>query len=157
MTMLNDYNPEFMNLALKTASKVDLDIPVCAIIVQDKKIISIETNKKEKENIAVYHAEILSIIEANKKLKNWRLNNCDMYVTLEPCPMCAWAIISSRIKNLYFASYDYKYGAFSGAFNINSFSDYKINVKGGLMEDEGNNLIKNYFKNMRQQNEKILR
>lgn len=143
------YKPEIMQLALNNAKKVIDDIPVCAVVVLGDEIISLEINKRERDNLITSHAEILALISANKKFKNWRLNNCDIYVTLEPCPMCAWAIINARIANLYFASFDTKYGAFGGAFNICKYSDYKINFKGGLMEKEGDELLKNYFDKMR--------
>ena len=143
------YKPEIMKLALNNALKVAEDIPVCALVVLGDDIISLQVNRKERDNQVTSHAEILALSEANKKLNSWRLNNCDMYVTLEPCPMCAWAIINTRISNLYFASYDLKYGAFGGAFNINQYSDFKVNVSGGLMEKEGDELLKKYFSNMR--------
>ena len=155
--MFNKYNPKFMELAFENATKIVDDIPVCAIITKNNEIISLETNKKEKDNITISHAEILSIISANKKLNNWRLDDCDMYVTLEPCLMCAWAIINARIKNLYFSIYDTKYGAFGGAFNINQYSDFKTNVFGGFMEDKGKILLENYFKKIRQKNETTIR
>lgn len=147
--MYNEYNSKYMDLAFENASKVVSDIPVGAVIVRNNEILSAEVNKKEKDNLVVSHAEILALISANKKLNNWRLDNCSMYVTLEPCPMCAWAIINARIKNLYFSSYDFKYGAFGGAFDISKFSDYKINAKGGFMEDRGNKLLNDYFNLLR--------
>lgn len=147
--MYDEYNSKYMDLAFENASKVVSDIPVGAVIVRNNEILSVEVNKKEKDNLVVSHAEILALISANKKLNNWRLDNCSMYVTLEPCPMCAWAIINARIKNLYFSSYDLKYGAFGGAFDINKFSDYKINAKGGFMEDRGNKLLNDYFNLLR--------
>ena len=126
-----------------------VDIPVCAMIVKNDEIISIAINRREEDNSTIAHAEMLAIQEANKKLNNWRLDECDMYVTLEPCPMCGWAIINSRIKNLYFGSYDIKYGAFGSAINLVQLADSKINVKGGIREDECNRIIDNYFRNLR--------
>ena len=114
MTMLN----KFMELAINEALKIKKDIPICAIIVKNNEIISISTNKREENNQTIAHAEILAINEANKKLNSWRLEDCDIYVTLEPCPMCAWAIMNARIKNVYFGSWDLKYGAFGGAINL---------------------------------------
>lgn len=146
---------EFMSIALAEAKKVKVDIPIAALIVKDGEIIALETNKREKEKRLVAHAEILAIESANKKLGSWRLDNCDMYVTLEPCPMCAWAIINSRIENLYFGSYDLKYGAFRGAIDLSKLANSKINAKGGILEDECDNLIKKYFENLR--NEKEIR
>ena len=145
MIMLN----KFMNLALNEAKKVEKDIPIAALIVKDGEIISLATNKREEENKVTSHAEILALEIANKKLNSWRLEDCDMYVTLEPCPMCAWAILNARIKNLYFGSYDLKYGAFGGAIDLSKLANSKINVKGGILEAECNNLIKNYFEKLR--------
>lgn len=140
---------KFMNLALQEAKKVQKDIPIAALIVKNGQIISSSTNKREENNSTIAHAEILAINEANKKLNSWRLDDCDMYVTLEPCPMCAWAIINARIKNLYFGSYDLKYGAFGSAINLSELANSKINFKGGILEDECNQLIKNYFEKLR--------
>ena len=149
MIMLN----KFMQIAINKAKEVQKDIPVCALIVKDDNIISCATNKREEENQTTAHAEILAINEANKKLNCWRLDDCDIYITLEPCPMCAWAIINSRIKNVYFGSYDIKYGAFGSAINLANLANSKINIKGGILEKECNELLENYFKRMR--NEKL--
>ena len=94
---------EYMELAYNEALTAfnENEVPVGAIIVKNDEIIAVGHNLKEKSNCCVYHAEILAIIEASELLKNWRLDNCDMYVTLEPCPMCASAIKQARIKNLY--------------------------------------------------------
>lgn len=145
MTMLN----KFMEEAIAKAREVKKDIPVCAVIVKDNKIISIKTNKKEEDSLVTSHAEILALNEANKKLGRWRLDDCDIYVTLEPCPMCMWAILSARIKNLYFGSYDYKYGAAGSAINLAKPADSKINIKGGIKELECNKLLKDYFRELR--------
>lgn len=140
---------KFMNLALSEAKKVQKDIPIAALIIKNGQVISSAINKREENNSTIAHAEILAINEANKKLNSWRLDDCDMYVTLEPCPMCAWAIINARIKNLYFGSYDLKYGAFGSAINLSELANSKINVKGGILEDECNQLIKKYFEKLR--------
>ena len=138
-----------MNLIIEEAKKEEIDIPVCALVAQNGKILSVQTNKKEKNNDVTAHAEILAIKEASKVLNNWRLGDCDMYVTLEPCPMCAWAIISSRIKNLYFGSYDYKYGGFSSGLNLQKIIDSDINIEGGKKEETCDNILKEYFKKLR--------
>ena len=110
-------------------------------------------DKKEKNNCCVHHAEILSIIDASKKLNNWRLEECDMYVTLEPCPMCSGAIIQSRIKNLYFGAYDLKGGACGSVLNLFEHPfNHKVNVTGGVMEMECSRIIKDFFKELRQKN-----
>ena len=96
---------KYMDIAFFEANKAfnKGEVPVGAVIVKDEKIIAKAYNKKEKTCCAINHAEILAIKKATKKLKNWRLDGCDMYVTLEPCPMCASAIKQSRIKNVYSA------------------------------------------------------
>ena len=144
-----------MLLAISEAKKAEKDIPVCAIIEKNDEIIAIATNKREENNQTIAHAEILAICAANKKLDSWRLDDCNMYVTLEPCPMCAWAIINSRIKNLYFGAYDTKYGAFLSALNLKQVANSKINVIGGIKEKECNELLEEYFAKLR--NEKQIR
>ena len=96
-------NFEYMDLAFKEAEKAYKcgEVPIGAIIVKNGKVLAKAHNRKEKTNCALHHAEILAIKKASKKLKNWRLNDCDIYVTLEPCPMCASAIKQARIKNVY--------------------------------------------------------
>jgi len=142
-------NKKIMELALKEAQKNKIDIPVCAIIVKNNEIISIQTNKREEQKQITAHAEILAINEANKKLNTLRLNDCDIYVTLEPCPMCAWAIINSKIKNVYFSASDINYGAFGGAINLAKLANAKINIYSGILEEEGKKLLKDYFKELR--------
>ena len=145
MIMLN----KFMSKAISEALKVEKDIPIAAVIVKGDEIIASATNKREENNQTIAHAEILAINEANKKLDSWRLDDCDIYITLEPCPMCAWAIINARFKNVYFGSYDTKYGAFGSAINLAKLANSKINIKGGILETDCNNLLKNYFEKLR--------
>ncbi|MBR2069728.1 MAG: nucleoside deaminase [Candidatus Gastranaerophilales bacterium] len=142
--MLNKY----FDILINEAKNVKTDIPICAMIVKDDEIISLKSNAREKNNSTIAHAEILAIKEANEKLSSWRLDDCDMYVTLEPCPMCGWAIINARIKNIYFGSYDTKYGAFS-VLNLKNVSNSKINIYGGIKEIECNKLLDDYFKGLR--------
>lgn len=142
-------NKKIMKLALEYAKKTTLDIPVCAIVTKNDEIISIKTNEREKNKLITSHAEILALNDANKKLESLRLDDCDIYVTLEPCPMCAWAIINSKIKNVYFASFDINYGAFGGAINLAQLANSKINIYGGIMEEESSAILKNYFKELR--------
>ena len=94
------------------------EVPVAAIIVKDNKIISKAYNKVNKRNNILNHAEILAIKKASKKINNWRLNNCDIYVTLEPCSMCAGAIINSRIRKVYIGTMDEKTGACGSVLNL---------------------------------------
>lgn len=141
--------PEFMQRTIELAKKSGNDIPVGAIIVKDGKIIAEACNEREKNHDVSAHAEIIAIRKAGEKLNNWRLNNCEMYVTLEPCPMCAGAILQSRISKLYFGAYDAINGAFGSKFDIRKFLDSSITVEGGFMEDENTKLLKDYFKELR--------
>jgi len=138
-----------MELALLEAANSGIDIPVGAVIVKDGKIIAKACNHKEKILDVTSHAEINAIREAEKQLGNWRLDDCEMYVTLEPCPMCAWAIIQSRIKTVYFGSYDTNYGALGSKIDLRKISNSPLKVYGGIKEEECNNLLKNYFTNIR--------
>lgn len=141
-----------MKIALKLASTSGEDIPVGAVVVKDGEIISIACNKKEKTNDVTAHAEIVAIKEAEKFLNNWRLDGCEMYVTLEPCPMCAWAILQSRFKAVYFGSYDNFYGAFGSKLNLNKILNSKIIIKGGILEEECDKMLNNFFKRVRNDN-----
>lgn len=139
---------EFMDYAIEQAKKSGVDIPVGAVIVKNGEIIASACNTREIDNDITSHAEILAIRQAEKVLDNWRLDGCDLYVTLEPCPMCGWAILQSRIRNIYFGSYDNKYGAFSKV-DLLSVSVHKSNVYGGIKEDDCNKLLEDYFKSLR--------
>lgn len=141
---------DFMDLAITEALKSDGEIPVGAVIVKNGEVISSAFNTREKDKDITSHAEILAIRQAEKVLNNWRLEGCDMYVTLEPCPMCGWAIIQSRIKNVYFGSYDLNYGSFSSKIDLRNLSEgAKLSVYGGIKEIECDNLINNFFKDLR--------
>ena len=144
---------KFMKEALKEAKKAyeKLEIPVGCVIVKDNKIIARAHNLKETKFDTTKHAEIIAIQKASKKLKSWRLNECEMYVTLEPCSMCAGAIINSRIKKLYYGAKDEKTGAVGSVFNL--LKDYKFNhdveIESGILENECRNILKEFFKNLR--------
>jgi len=140
---------KFMKQALKEAEKAyeKLEIPVGAVIVKDDKIIARAHNLKETKQSATAHAEILAIQKANKKLNNWRLIDCDMYVTLEPCPMCMGAIISSRIKNIYIGTLDPKK---EEPINIVEYKEkYGVNIEVGIMQEKSEYILKDFFKNLR--------
>ena len=139
---------EFMDIAKEEAQKTDKDIPVGAVIVKNEEIIAKGHNTKENDNDITSHAEIIALRQASKLSGNWRLDDCDLYVTLEPCPMCGWAILQSRIKNLYFGSYDNQYGAFSKC-ELNKISDFKTKIYGGISEEECNNILKDFFQKIR--------
>ena len=125
------------------------EIPVAAIIVKDGEVISAACNRKEKENDVTSHAEILALREASEKLGRWRMEDCEMYVTLEPCPMCAWAILQARLKAVYFGSFDTKYGAFGSVIDLRKYSDSKLRVYGGIMEKECDEILRNFFARLR--------
>lgn len=138
-----------MKRAIEYAKKAEGEIPVGAVIVQNGVIVASAFNQKEAQNDVTAHAEILAIREAEQKLGRWRLDDCEMYVTLEPCPMCAWAIINSRIKALYFGSYDLNYGALGSKLDLRKIANSKLKVFGGIMEDECDNILKEYFEKLR--------
>lgn len=144
---------KFMKQALKEAKKAyeKLEVPVGAIIVKDGKIIARAHNLKETKTDTTKHAEILAIQKASKKLESWRLLDCEMYITLEPCSMCAGAIINSRIKKIYIGALDEKTGAAGSVLNL--FEDYKFNhkveVEKGVMQKECENILKDFFKMLR--------
>jgi len=138
-----------MQKAIEEAKKAKKDIPVGAVIVRDNKILASAHNEKELNNDVTSHAEIVAIRKAEQILENWRLEDCEMYVTLEPCPMCAWAIIQSRIKNLYFGSFDKNYGAFSSKLDLREISTSNLKIYGGIMEDECDKILEEFFQKIR--------
>ena len=143
----------YMKQALKEAEKAykKLEVPVGAIIVKNGKIIARAHNQKEEKKDTTKHAEILAIQKASKKLQAWRLIDCEMYVTLEPCSMCAGAIINSRIKKIYIGTLDEKTGAAGSMLNL--FDDYtfnhKVEVEKGLLKENCENILKEFFKELR--------
>lgn len=153
---INAHTIYYMKLALKEAKKAAKikEIPVGAVIVNPvtKEVIAKAYNKVITKNNPSYHAEILVITKASKYIKNYRLNNLELYVTLEPCAMCAGAIIHSRISKLYFGAFDTKGG--SVVNNASLFKDdYNYNHKplyaGGILENECSSMLTNFFKELR--------
>jgi len=131
------------------------EIPIGAVIVRNDKIISKASNKREKSQIATHHAEVLAIQKACKKLKSWRLDDCDIYVTLEPCPMCAGAILNARIKNVYFAVKDETSGGISRFNLMNNTLNHTTNSHHLTeFEQENKSLIQNFFKDKRKNTRK---
>ncbi len=141
-------NNNFMQLAIEQAKQVRNDVPVGAVVVKNGEVISCGFNTKENDNDITSHAEITALKKASQILGNWRFDGCDIYVTLEPCPMCAWAILQSRIKNIYFGSYDNNYGGFSVA-HLEKLSESKPNIYGGICERECDALLKVFFDELR--------
>ncbi|MGN1297292.1 MAG: tRNA adenosine(34) deaminase TadA [Clostridia bacterium] len=150
---MDNMNERFMKEALKEAKKAydKLEVPVGAVIVKDGKIIARAHNLKETKFDTTKHAEILAIQKASRKLESWRLLDCEMYVTLEPCSMCAGAILNSRIKKIYIGTLDEKTGAAGSVFNL--FEDYKFNhdveVEKGIMKEQCESMLKDFFKKLR--------
>jgi len=143
---------EYMKEALKLAeiSENEGEVPVGAVVVCDGKIVGTGRNRREKEKNALCHAEIEAINNACKNLGGWRLFKCDLYVTLEPCPMCAGAIINSRIKNVYFGASDYKNGACGSIINLFQLDfNHKPNYEKGILEVECSEILTRFFKNLR--------
>ena len=126
------------------------------MIVRDGKIIARAHNLRESQQIATKHAELIAIERACKKLKTWRLEDCDLYVTLEPCPMCAGAIILSRIRSVTFGAYDPKggcAGSCADLFHVKGFNHYP-EVHGGILEEECAQLLKDFFRQKRKEKKK---
>ena len=147
---MENQNEYFMKEAIKEAKKAykKLEVPVGAVIVKDGQIIARAHNQKETKYDTTKHAEILAIQKASKKLKSWRLIECEMYVTLEPCLMCAGAIINSRIRKVYIGTKDPKGGAFGSNIDVTKIK--KLNhypkIEIGIMEKEASSILKEFFK-----------
>lgn len=140
---------KFMQEAIKEALSASIDVPIGAVIVKDGEIIAKAFNIKEKNNNPTLHAEIVAISEASQKLNRWRLDDCEMYVTLEPCPMCAAAILYARIKKVHFGAYDSLYGAFGSSIDMRNILNLKTEVIGGILEEETSLILKDFFREKR--------
>lgn len=152
--MIDNNDSLFMNMALSYAKKAAEkgEVPVGAVIVQHGcELVSVGYNLREEGKNALYHAEIMAIDSACKKLGGWRLPDCTMYVTLEPCPMCAGAVINSRIDRVVFGAYDNRGGAMGSVFDINSFGlNHRCEVVGGFMQEDAAQLLRDFFKKKRE-------
>ena len=144
---MKDMKSEYMERALYYAKSAfeNGEIPVGAVIVKDDRIIAAGENHREGKNNALSHAEIEAIRAANKTLGDWRLDGCSIYVTLEPCLMCAGAIAAARISEAVFGAYDNERGFVSSRADINSLAGGKITVFGGIKEDDCKSLIDEFF------------
>ena len=147
------YERKFMLRALRCAQKayeID-DVPVGCVIVHKGKVISSGYNRRENDKNALKHAEITAINRACRKLGGWRLIDCDMYVTLEPCTMCGGAIMNSRIKNVYVGLRDPKSGAFGSVCDLSAMGlNHKVNVEFGYEEERCYELLHGYFQKLRE-------
>ncbi|MBR0439973.1 MAG: tRNA adenosine(34) deaminase TadA [Bacilli bacterium] len=150
---------KFMKEAIKEAKKALLidEVPIGCVIVKDNKIIARGHNVRESKNSPIGHAEIEAINKASKKLKSWRLEGCDIYITLEPCIMCSGAIIQSRIENIYFGASDPKGGALISSINVLDAKNinHRPKVHEGILKEECSSLISDYFKNKREEKKKL--
>ena len=145
-------NKKYMQIALEKAKEAYEigEIPVGAVIVKDDKIIGTGMNTREKDRNALGHAEINAINEACKNTGSWRLDGATIYVTMEPCRMCAGAIINARIKTVVFGCYDLKMGAFDSVCNLaNEKFDFTPEIYGGIMEKECGAIVKKFFEELR--------
>lgn len=148
----------FMFAALQEAEKAfeDGEVPVGAVIVKDDRIISRGYNQVERLKDPTAHAEMIAITSACNRLNNWRLDDCSVYVTLEPCIMCTGALLAARISELYFAAFDPKFGACGSLYNIpqENKTNHTIRVFSGIYTTESQNLLGEFFKNKRQNHTK---
>ena len=144
---------KYMKLALKEAKKAELidEVPIGCVIVQNDKVIARGFNRRENRKMVISHAEIEAINKANKKKDAWRLEDCEIYVTVEPCIMCAGAIIQARFKRVIYGAKDFKGGAFGSSIDVLTAIDinHHPEVVGGVLEEECSTLIKEYFKRKR--------
>lgn len=147
-----------MFAALQEAEKAfeDGEVPVGAVIVKDDRVISRGYNQVERLKDPTAHAEMIAITSACNRLNNWRLDNCSVYVTLEPCIMCTGALLAARISELYFAAFDPKFGACGSLYNIpqENKTNHTIRVFSGIYTTESQNLLGEFFKNKRQNHTK---
>ncbi|WP_143555726.1 tRNA adenosine(34) deaminase TadA [Selenihalanaerobacter shriftii] len=143
----------YMELALAEA-KIAYDkdeVPIGAVMVRDDEVIARSHNLKEELNDPTAHAEMLAIRQATEKLGGWRLTDCTLYVTIEPCPMCAGALVQSRVDQLIYGAKDPKAGAAGSIINIVDSPDFnhQLKIKLGILEDKCSNIMKSFFRNLR--------
>ena len=147
-----------MKLAFCEAEKAyeQDEVPIGAVVIQNEIIIGRGFNQCESLNDPTAHAEIIAITSAANTLKNWRLENCSLFVTKEPCPMCAGALINSRISKIIFGMYDEKEGCCGSLYQLcrDPRLSHQLSVKGGVLESPCTLIIQEFFKNKREQNRK---
>lgn len=151
------YAEKFMKAALKEAEKAERkeEVPIGCVIVKDGKIFARAHNLRQTKRLATAHAEILAIEKACRKIKDWRLDGYEIFITLEPCAMCAGAIANARISKVYFGAFEKKGGGAVSKFNILSESglNHVTEWEGGVLEEECSALIKNFFSSRRKKSE----
>ena len=149
---MNENAEKYMREAIKQAKLAARkgEVPVGAVIVRDGEIIARAYNTRETGKHALCHAEIKAIHRACRKLGGWRLPGCELYVTLEPCPMCAGAIVNARIVSVYYGAYDKKAGAFGTLFDMNGFGlNHKPEIHPGILEEDFAGLLSSFFADLR--------
>ncbi len=154
---MNDVRIKFMRAALKEAQKAEQkdEVPVGAVVVCDGKIVARAHNLRNTTCDGTAHAEVLAIKKAGKKLGRWNLSGCELYVTLEPCAMCAGAMVNSRIKKVYFGAFDRRYGCCGSIMDItDSELNHRVEAEGGVLEAECAGIISAFFKNLREKAKK---
>ena len=139
-----------MNNAIEQARLCKIDVPVGCVIKKDGTIIASAYNMREEKQDITAHAEILAIKQAQKRLSTSRLKGCELYVTLEPCPMCTWAILQSGIDTVYFGSYNSQYGAMLSNTQLVELSHSKIKIYGGIEEETCDKMLNDFFEKIRQ-------
>lgn len=155
--MSEDRDIEYMRMAIQQAMEAAAagEVPVGAVIVCDGEVVAKARNEREERESALAHAEILAIEEASKKLGRWRLSDCTIYVTKEPCPMCAGAIYQARMKRLVYGPADQKAGAAGTLYNIvqDKRLNWQLEVESGVLEEENVKLLQDFFRARRQKSD----
>ena len=144
---------KFMKAAIREAKKAEAkeEVPVGAVIVYEGKIVARAHNLRNTHFDGTAHAEILAIKKAGKKLNRWNLTDCEMYVTLEPCAMCAGAAVNSRIKKIYFGAFDKRFGCCGSIMNVtDSELNHRVEIEGGILESECSTMLSAFFKKLRE-------
>ncbi|MBD3256772.1 MAG: tRNA-specific adenosine deaminase [Candidatus Lokiarchaeota archaeon] len=150
--MKSESHEKYLKIALEEAKKSGKDVPVGAVLVKNNEIIARAHNTKETDNDPAGHAEMIVIREAAGILNNWRLDNTILYVTLEPCPMCASAILYSRIPEIVFGATDQLYGAFGSVLNMADYINFQPRIVQGILEEHCSELLKTFFEKVRRGN-----
>ncbi len=155
--MEKDTKRKFMKAALKCAEKAydEGEVPIGAVVVCGGKIIGRGHNRRTSRQIATAHAEMEAIEKACKKLKSWRIPDCEIYVTLEPCPMCMGAILNARIKKVFFGAYEAKGRSLTDIIADSGVLNHKTETEGGIMEKECSEILSGFFAGMREKTQKM--
>ena len=144
---------KYMQIALKEAEKAEKkgEVPIGAVIVHDEKVIATGFNLRETTQTTLSHAELIAIEKANKVMKSWRLEDCTLYVTLEPCPMCAGAIVQSRIKRVVYGASDPKAGCAGTLMNLlqEDKFNHQVEITTGVLKEECSALLTDFFRQLR--------